>query len=107
MDSNYSFVLTGVSGSERFPNPCSLLPDPTSLTLVVPDNCPQSITISNAGPQGSILNYTVADDGALGGFLDLNGEGRFVSGSLAAGATAQVTVTVQEQFATNWKGAIP
>jgi hypothetical protein len=77
---------------------------PASLTLDVPGNCGQSITISNAGPQGSVLNYTVADDGAFAGYLNLNGGGSFASGSLHAGQTAQVTFTVLDQFAFNWIG---
>ena len=74
---------------------------PTSLTVSVPANCAQSLTISNAGPQGSVLHYTVVDDGALQGYLNFNGGG---SGSLQAGQTAQVLITVVDQFATNWIG---
>ncbi len=77
---------------------------PTSLTLVAQGNCPQYITISNTGPVGSILNYTVADDGALGGFLNINGNEGFWSGSLAAGESDQVSISVLERFATNWIG---
>jgi Calx-beta domain/Putative Ig domain len=79
---------------------------PAAITLNVPGNCPQTVTISNAGPQGSLLNYTVADDGALGGFLNFNSQGPAspTQGSLAAGQSAPVDITVLSQFATNWIG---
>jgi hypothetical protein len=77
---------------------------PTSLTLDVPDNSPKTLTIINAGPPGSVLNYLVADDGVFSGFLNLNNEGPFASGSLQAGETAQIAFTVLDQFANDWIG---
>ena len=105
-DTNGTVVLNAVLVIQR-PKPV-LAVYPTSLTLVVPGNCEQDITISNAGPTGSVLNYLVADDGALGGFLNLSpnyasgDESPTASGSLQAGQTAQVVFTVLERFATNW-----
>jgi len=103
-DTNGINVLNAILVIQR-PKPV-LAVYPTSLTLYVPDNCGQSITISNAGPQGSVLNYTLADSGALGGYLNFNGQGPVspAIGSLQAGQSAQVTVTVLDQFATNWIG---
>ncbi|SHN18386.1 hypothetical protein [Mucilaginibacter sp. OK098] len=66
----------------------------TPLTILLPNNCTQSFIITNTGPQGSILNYTIADDGALGGFLSFtNG-----TGSLAAGSGATIMVSVKPAF---------
>ena len=104
--SNGSNVLNAVLIIQRPPPVLAVFP--TSLTLYVPGNCGQSITISNAGPQGSVLNYTLADDGALGGYLNFNYQGPVspATGSLQAGQSAQVTITVLDQFATNWIGGI-
>lgn len=79
---------------------------PTALTILVPGNYGPAITISNAGPQGSVLNYALEDNGALGGYLNFNGQGPVspATGSLAAGQSTQVTITVLDQFATNWIG---
>jgi len=64
------------------------------LTILLPGNCQQSFTITNSGPQGSTLNYTVADDGALGGFLSFtNG-----TGSLGSGKSNIVLVSVKPAF---------
>jgi hypothetical protein len=66
----------------------------TPLTILLPNDCSQSFIITNTGPQGSTLNYTVADDGALGGFLNFtNG-----TGSLAAGSSATIMVSVKPAF---------
>jgi hypothetical protein len=63
----------------------------TPLTILLPNNCQQSFTITNTGPQGSTLNYSIADDGALGGFLSFtNG-----TGALGPGASATIGVTVK------------
>lgn len=107
-DTNGISLLNAILVIQRPPPVLAVYP--TSLTILVPDNCEQDITVSNAGPQGSLLNYTVADDGALGGFLNLNPdyaygqESSSVSGSLQAGQTAQVAFTVLDRFATNWIG---
>ena len=109
-DTNGTVVLNAILVIQR-PKPV-LAVYPTSLTVVVPGNCGQSITISNAGPQDSVLNYTVVDNGALSGYLNLMdsdpnasvASGSFVSGYLQAGQTAQVTFTVLDRFATNWLG---
>ena len=79
---------------------------PTSMTNIVPDNCGQFVIISNAGPQGSLLNYTLVDDGALGGFLNFNRSGPvgYATGALQAGQSASVYINVLYQFATNWFG---
>src|ERR1700733_7079811 len=66
----------------------------TPLTVLLPDNCQQSFTIKNTGPQGSTLNYTVADDGALSGFLSFtNG-----TGALNSGVSTTITVSVKAAF---------
>jgi len=64
------------------------------LTVLLPNNCPQQFTISNTGPQGSVLNYTVADDGALKGFLSF---GPF-KGSLKSGASVTISVNINPSF---------
>jgi hypothetical protein len=61
---------------------------------LIPSNCSQSFTISNTGPDGSILNYTVKDDGALGGFLSFTPS----SGSLPSGASVAINVEVKTAF---------
>jgi hypothetical protein len=66
----------------------------TPLTILLPNNCQQTFTIKNTGPQGSILNYTVADDGALSGFLSFtNG-----TGSLNSGMSTTIMVSVKPSF---------
>jgi uncharacterized GH25 family protein len=65
---------------------------PTQLSLIMPNST--TFTIVNVGPVGSVLNYTVADDGALGGFLNLGNN----VGSLSAGQSAEVSVSIQSQF---------
>ena len=99
-DPNGNNVLNAILVIQR-PKPVLAI-DTNTLTLVVPENCEQYITISNAGPPGSVLNYTVADDGAFSGFLNLN---PYVSTfSLASGEYAPVPFSVLDQFATNWIG---
>jgi PKD repeat protein len=62
--------------------------------VVLPDDCPVTFTISNAGPAGSTLDYSVADDGALSGFLKIEN----ASGSLASGNSALVSVSVKQDL---------
>ena len=52
--------------------------------------------MQNTGPAGSALTYTVADDGALGGFLDVTS----ARGVLGAGTRAELTTRVKPLFAT-------
>jgi len=66
----------------------------TPVTILLPNNCSQSFTISNTGPKGSTLNYTVADDGALAGFLEFGN----TSGALAAGTSVTIMVSVKPAF---------
>jgi hypothetical protein len=76
-------------------NPAPAVTISTSLLKIsIPGNCSQTITISNSGPKGSTLKYTVADDGALGGFLNFNN----ASGSLAAGSSINISVNIKTQF---------
>jgi len=66
----------------------------TPLIILLPNNCQQTFTIKNTGPQGSTLNYTVADDGALSGFLSFtNG-----TGSLSSGTSTTIMVSVKSSF---------
>ena len=66
----------------------------TPLTILLPNNCQQTFIIKNTGPQGSILNYTIADDGALSGFLSFtNG-----TGSLSSGISTTIMVSVKPSF---------
>ena len=83
----------------NFPDSIRTIYDGTKTPLILksillPYNCPVSFAIANVGPEGSILNYSIADDGALGGFLDYtNGEG-----SLNVGSTSTITVSVDPSF---------
>jgi hypothetical protein len=72
----------------------SIVPSPAILSISLPQNWSQSFTINNTGPSGSTMNYTVADDGALGGFLDVQN----ASGSLKGGQSSTVTVSVKPDF---------
>lgn len=66
-------------------------------SIPLPNNCPVSFVIANVGPKGSVLNYTIADDGALGGFLDYtNGQGSLKAGE--PGGWATITVSVGPRF---------
>ncbi len=65
-----------------------------SVRIYLPDNCPVEFKITNSGPKWSILNYLVADDGALGGFLKVENFG----GSLPSGASATIRVSVKPEF---------
>jgi hypothetical protein len=76
-------------------------------SIILPYNCPVSFVIANVGPEGSILNYSIADDGALGGFLTFtNNQGSTntghpnipVTGSLNANSAVTITVSVGPEF---------
>ncbi|HEX6186565.1 MAG TPA: hypothetical protein VFZ40_00680 [Pyrinomonadaceae bacterium] len=69
---------------------------PVHRPIYLPDNCPVEFKITNTGPKWSILDYVVADDGALGGFLNVEHS----SGSLPSGAMATVRVSVKPEFNT-------
>jgi PKD repeat protein len=71
------------------------------IQLSLPNNCPTSFQISNIGPFGSILDYVVADDGVLGGFLSIEN----ATGSVASGSSATITVTVKPEFVQEPGGA--
>ncbi|MFI5136570.1 MAG: hypothetical protein ACHQIM_02000 [Sphingobacteriales bacterium] len=66
----------------------------TPITVLLPNNCPRTFTISNTGPKESMLNYTIADDGALGGFLEFAP----TAGSLGAGTSVVINVFVKPAF---------
>jgi hypothetical protein len=66
----------------------------SSVRIYLPDNCPVEFKITNTGPKWSILDYLVADNGVLGGFLNVEHS----SGSLASGATATVRVSLKPEF---------
>ncbi|HZY35588.1 MAG TPA: hypothetical protein VFE53_03005 [Mucilaginibacter sp.] len=74
----------------------------TPLNILLPGNCTQSFTITNTGPKGSMLTFTVADDGALGGFLDFGNSGTNsdtpVSYTLASGESNTISVIVNPNF---------
>jgi hypothetical protein len=62
--------------------------------ICLPDNNAVTFTIGNAGPQDTTLDYSVADDGSLGGFLNISN----ASGSLQGGQSQTITVQVKPQF---------
>jgi hypothetical protein len=64
------------------------------LTVLLPNNCQQSFTITNTGPAGSTLNYTVADDGALSGFLNFSPS----AGVLGPGNSVTISVNIKPAF---------
>ena len=64
---------------------------PTSITLAVPGACERSFAISNTGAPQSQLEWNVADDGALGGYLDVQGAVGRVNGG-APPNTARVSI---------------
>jgi len=74
----------------------------TPLNILLPGDCTQSFTITNTGPKGSMLTFTVADDGALGGFLDFGNSGTNsdtpVSYTLASGESNTISVIVNPNF---------
>ncbi len=67
---------------------------PITLNLVLPDDTAQTFTIANVGPVGSVMNYTVQNDG----YLSLDGSTGAIGGSLNAGESASVSVSIQSQF---------
>ena len=98
-DTSGSNVLNSLLVIQR-PRPI-LTVSPATITLEVPNNCPQSITIGNAGPQGSLMNYQVYSR-VMGNELDFDQEGSVASGSLQAGQTVQISVQVSPEFALDW-----
>ena len=64
------------------------------MNIYLPNNCSRSFIIKNTGAQGSTLNYSVFDNGALGGFLDFTN----TTGALSINNTATINVTVDPQF---------
>ncbi len=64
------------------------------MNIYLPNNCSRSFIIKNTGDPGSVLNYTVLDNGALGGYLDFTN----AIGSLSANNSATINVTVDPQF---------
>jgi len=71
-------------------------------TILLPYNCSVSFVIVNEGPVGTVLNYSIDDIGALGGFLDYtNGVGSLKSGEYAA-----ITVTVDPNFTRTGLGGL-
>lgn len=79
---------------------------PNHLDIDIPWNAPQTFTITNTAPgESKEMKFTVTDNGALGGFLNLQiigepltNEGRSVTGSLGAGASAMINVSVRPEF---------
>lgn len=71
-------------------------------TILLPYNCSVSFVIVNEGPVGTILNYSIADNGALGGFLDYtNGVGALKSGEFAT-----ISVSVDPNFTKTGLGGL-
>lgn len=67
-------------------------------TIGLPTNTPRSITISNVGPPGSILDYLVTDND---GYLDIQNS----SGSLPSGSSTTFSVLVKPNFVAGyWDG---
>ena len=75
---------------------------PMSINILLPGNSPQTFTLSNVGSQASMMEYHVADDGALGGFLDVQN----ASGTLAGGTSATITVSVKPGFTATGNGSL-
>ena len=108
------YVLLVIQKTNSQPKPALALTwDPNPLLFIVPQNCPQSFTISNDGPPGSVLNFLVLDNGPVGGNLNFAfadpgtspGNGSlYVSGSLSAGASSTVWAFVNPDLAADlWK----
>ena len=89
---SYASPLIGATPSA---GPPVLSITPPAIAISLPSNVPQPFIISNTGPSDSKMDYLVADNGALGGFLNVqNGKG-----SLAGGSSATVYVSVLPAFA--------
>ena len=71
------------------------------ISISLPENCSSSFTITNSGPRGSIMEYVVADDGVLGGFLKIDN----ATGSLSSGNSAIISVSVKPEFISGPGGA--
>jgi hypothetical protein len=107
----YYVVVANVAGQSYVSNVVSATPSasppmvsvsPNSLVLSLPADVPQTFTITNIGPQDSRLNFLVADDGPLSGFLLLQGagmSGASISAVLPGGTSVTVYVSVLPQFA--------
>lgn len=68
--------------------------DRTVIEIQIPQNCARTFTISNTGDQGTTLAFSVADDGALGGFLQVG----TTAGNVGTGFQAPVSVQVKPEF---------
>ncbi|MGO9952250.1 MAG: hypothetical protein ACLPN1_08570, partial [Dissulfurispiraceae bacterium] len=103
----YYFIVTAVNNSGESPasNTITATPGPapavsivpTSLDIDLPENWPRTFNITNTGPGNSTLNYRVADDGALGGFLNVQN----ATGALTGGQFSTINVSVLPQFASD------
>ncbi len=103
------YAVLDIQRPQSLPAPVPVV-YPGSLTFVLPENCAQTITVSNAGPPGSMLNYFVTDNGALGGFFGyqiFNSDiwGRYVIGSLPGGTCASFQVEVMPDSAAFFENA--
>jgi hypothetical protein len=93
------FAVLDIQGPQSTPAPVMVV-SPGSLTFVLPDNCAQTVTVSNDGPPGSVLNYLAIDEGYLGYQLSSDGiTGEYVIGTLPAGTSAQFQVSVLTNLA--------
>ncbi len=103
----YYFVVVAVVGGQSYPSavvhatPSVALPtvsiNPITLTIPLPANTPQTFVIANTGGSDSNMSYLVADNEALGGFLNVqNG-----LGSVQGGGSTTVTVSVLPEFASD------
>jgi len=82
----------GVGPKKSDPPKVAIIPD--EITIRVPRNLPQTFIISNTGGDNNLadnLVYTVNDNGALGGFLDVQP----IFGSLSMGQSHPVSVSVK------------
>ncbi len=103
----YYFIVTAVNNSGESPASSTMTATPgsaptvsivpTYLDIDLPFNYAQTLTIGNTGPGSSTLNYRVADDGALGGFLNVQN----ATGALVGGQYSNVNVSVLSQFASD------
>lgn len=75
---------------------------PLALALTLPNNCPALFRIKNVGAEGSVLSYSVEDNGALGGFLNFTN----ASGRLNSGESSTISVSVKPEFSGTGFGSI-
>jgi hypothetical protein len=85
---NGAAPVLSIGGQTSFPIALKLQP------ICLPDDNAVSFVIGNAGASQTTLDYTVADDGSLGGFLNITN----ATGSLPGGSTQSITVTVKPEF---------